>query len=104
MEKVRIAVVGLGTIGQTIHLPILSKLPDAEIVAVCDVDASKAEFVARKYEIPRWYDGLESLLKQEEEIVGVDICTSTFTHVDVAVAALESKKHVLVEKPLARTQ
>jgi len=47
MEKVRIAVVGLGTIGQTIHLPILSKLPDAEIVAVCDVDASKAEFVAR---------------------------------------------------------
>ncbi|MBI3578359.1 MAG: Gfo/Idh/MocA family oxidoreductase [Ignavibacteriales bacterium] len=104
MEKARIAVVGLGTIGQTIHLPILSKFPDAEIVAVCDYDSAKAEFVAKKYEIPRWYDNLETMLKAEEDIVGVDICTSTFTHADVAIAALESKKHILVEKPLARTQ
>jgi predicted dehydrogenase len=104
MEKVRIAIVGLGTIGQSVHLPILSKLPDAEIVAVCDVEASKAEFVAKKYEIPRFYTDLEEMLKVEEDIVGVDVCTSTFSHRDVAIAALEAKKHVLVEKPLARTQ
>jgi predicted dehydrogenase len=104
MEKVRIAIVGLGTIGQSVHLPILSKLPDAEIVAVCDAEASKAEFVAKKYEIPRFYTELEEMLKVEEDITGVDVCTSTFTHRDVAIAALEAKKHVLVEKPLARTQ
>jgi predicted dehydrogenase len=104
MEKVRIAIVGLGTIGQSVHLPILSKLPDAEIVAVCDVEASKAEFVAKKYEIPRFYTDLEEMLKVEEDIIGVDVCTSTFSHRDVAIAALEAKKHVLVEKPLARTQ
>jgi predicted dehydrogenase len=104
MEKVRIAIVGLGTVGQSVHLPILSKLPDAEIVAVCDEEASKAEFVAKKYEIPRFYTNLEEMLKVEEDIVGVDVCTSTFSHRDVAIAALEAKKHVLVEKPLARTQ
>jgi predicted dehydrogenase len=104
MQKARIAVVGLGTVGQTVHLPILSKFPDAEIVAVCDIEASKAEFVAKKYDIPRFYNDLDEMLKTEDEIVGVDICTSTFTHRDVAIAALEAKKHVLVEKPLARTQ
>ncbi|MEX0736962.1 MAG: Gfo/Idh/MocA family oxidoreductase [Bacteroidota bacterium] len=103
MEKARIAVVGLGTIGQTIHLPILSKFPDVEIVAVCDFDPAKAEFVSRKYEIPRWYTDLSELLKTEEDVVGIDICTSTFTHLDVAIASLEAKKHILVEKPLART-
>lgn len=103
MQRARIAVVGLGTVGQTVHLPILSKIPEAEIVAVCDLETSKAEFVAKKYEIPRYYTDLEEMLKAEEEIVGVDICTSTYTHLDAAVAALEAKKHVLVEKPLART-
>jgi len=49
MEKVRIAVVGLGTIGQSVHLPILTKIPEVEVVAVCDLDAAKAEFVAKKY-------------------------------------------------------
>ena len=103
MQKVKIAVVGLGTIGQSVHLPILSRIPEVEIVAVCDIEASKAEFVAGKYEIPRHYTDLEEMLKTEEVIDGVDICTSTFSHLDAAIAALEAKKHVLVEKPLART-
>lgn len=103
MQKARIAVVGLGTVGQTVHLPILSKISEAEIVAVCDLEASKAEFVANKYEIPRYYTDLGEMLKKEDHIDGVDICTSTFTHLEAAVAALEAKKHVLVEKPLART-
>lgn len=103
MQKVKIAVVGLGTVGQSVHLPILSKIPEVEIVAVCDIEASKAEFVAKKYEIPRYYTDLDEMLKEEEEVVGVDICTSTFSHMDAAIAALEARKHVLVEKPLART-
>ncbi len=103
MQKARIAVVGLGTVGQTVHLPILSKIPEAEIVAVCDLESSKAEFVAKKYEIPRYYADLNEMLKHEDALDGVDICTSTFAHLDASLAALESKRHILVEKPLART-
>ena len=103
MEKVRIAVVGLGTIGQSVHLPILAKIPEVEIVAVCDLEAAKAEFVAKKYEIPRYYTDIQEMLKAEEDIIGVDICTSTFNHLDAAISALDAKKHLLVEKPLART-
>lgn len=103
MQKVKIGVVGLGTVGQSVHLPILSKIPEVEIVAVCDIESSKAEFVAKKYDIPRHYSDLEEMLKAEEEIDAIDICTSTFSHMDAAIAALEAKKHLLVEKPLART-
>lgn len=104
MEKARIGIVGLGNIAQTIHLPLLSKSRDVEIVAVCDLDKSKADFVAAKYEIPRVYTDPEKMLAVENDIVGVDICTTTNTHRDIATAALEAKKHILVEKPLARTQ
>jgi len=104
MEKTRIGIVGMGNIAQTIHLPILTKLPDAEVVAVCDVDDAKARIVAEKFQIQRYYSNVETMLKSEEGIVGVDICTPTAVHPDVALAAIESKKDVLVEKPLARTQ
>lgn len=104
MERARIAVIGLGTISQNVHLPILTKLPDAELVAVCDVDLGKAQALARKYNIPRSYKDYEELLDVEDEIVGVDICVPTSLHRAVAIAALEAKKHLLVEKPLARTQ
>ncbi len=104
MERARIAVIGLGTIAQNVHLPILTKIPDAEVVAICDVDAAKAQFIARKYNIPHYYKDYAELLDVEEEIVGVDICSPTNLHHSIAIAALESKKHLLVEKPLARTQ
>jgi len=103
MERTRIAIVGLGGIAQTIHLPVLTKLSDVDIVAVCDMDKSKAEFVAKKFNIRRWYDDFEEMLTREEDLDGVDICTSTNAHRDMAIAALEAKRNVLVEKPLART-
>ncbi|HEY6951379.1 MAG TPA: Gfo/Idh/MocA family oxidoreductase [Bacteroidota bacterium] len=104
MDRIRIGIVGMGTIAQTIHLPILSKLPDAEIVAVCDVDLNKATSVAKKYGIARCYDSYEEMLQKEDTIVAVDVCAPTDLHRSIAVAVLESKRDVLVEKPLARTQ
>jgi predicted dehydrogenase len=104
MDKVPIGIIGLGGIAQTIHLPILTKLPDVEIVAVCDVDRQKAKSLAQKYNIKRSYNDYETMLNDEESLIGVDICVSTNAHKEVAIAAFEAKKHLLIEKPLARTQ
>lgn len=41
MTKTKLAIIGLGGVAQIIHLPILSKMEDAEIVAVCDSEISK---------------------------------------------------------------
>ncbi|MBI5464485.1 MAG: Gfo/Idh/MocA family oxidoreductase [Ignavibacteriales bacterium] len=104
MKKAKVAVVGLGTIGQNIHLPVLTRLNDAEVVAVCDLDKTKARVVAEKFGVSRWYVDYSAMLAEEEEVVGVDICTPTKSHRDMAVAALQAGKNVLVEKPLARSQ
>jgi predicted dehydrogenase len=103
MEKARIGIVGLGSIAQTIHLPILSKFPDVEIVAICDVDRAKAQFVADKFKIRRYYNNFEKMIAIEQDLDGIDICTPTILHKDMAIAALVEKNNVLVEKPLART-
>ena len=103
MEKARIGIVGLGSIAQTIHLPILSKFPDVEIVAVCDLDRAKAQFVADKFKIRRYYNNFEKMLAIEQDLDGIDICTPTILHKDMAIAALAEKNNVLIEKPLART-
>ncbi|MGD1045846.1 MAG: Gfo/Idh/MocA family oxidoreductase [Bacteroidota bacterium] len=103
MEKARIGIVGLGSIAQTIHLPILSKFPDVEIVAVCDLDRAKAQFVADKFKVRRYYNNFEKMLAIEQDLDGIDICTPTRLHKDMAIAALAEKNNVLVEKPLART-
>jgi predicted dehydrogenase len=103
MEKARIGIVGLGSIAQTIHLPILSKFADVEIVAVCDSDRAKAQFVADKFKVRRYYNNFEKMLIVEQDLDGIDICTPTLLHKEMAIAALEEKNDVLVEKPLART-
>jgi predicted dehydrogenase len=103
MEKARISIVGLGSIAQTIHLPILSKFPDVEIVAVCDLDRAKAQFVADKFKVRRYYNNFEKMLAIEQDLDGIDICTPTILHKDMAIAALSEKNNVLIEKPLART-
>jgi predicted dehydrogenase len=103
MEKARIGIVGLGSIAQTIHLPILSKFPDVEIVAVCDLDRAKAQFVADKFKVRRYYNNFEKMLAIEQDLDGIDICTPTILHKDMAIAALGEKNNVLLEKPLART-
>ncbi len=103
MERIRLGIVGLGNIAQTAHLPSLTKMQDAEVVAVCDLDKARAQFIAEKFGVPRTYRTLEEMLAAEQEMSAVHICTPTKTHHEMAIAALEAGKDVLVEKPLART-
>jgi predicted dehydrogenase len=102
-KKVRIGIAGLGSVAQTIHLPLLCKFPDVEIVAVCDLDRAKAQFVADKFKVRRYYNNYEKMLVIEQDLDGIVISTPTILHKDMAIAALEEKNNLLVEKPLART-
>ncbi len=101
MEKVRVSIVGLGWIAQIVHLPILKKFPEAEIVAVCDRDKGRARLVAEKFGVKKFYTDFDLLLKNEE-FDAVIVCTSTDAHKDIAIPALKAGKDVLVEKPIAR--
>ncbi len=102
MDKVRIGVVGVGWIAQVIHLPILMKLPEASVVAICDRDKARVRLVGEKFGITRQYTDLDQMLAQNG-LDAVVVCTSTDAHLEVALACFKAGKDVLVEKPIART-
>ncbi len=100
MEKTKLAVVGLGSISQVMHLPILSKLKEAELTAICDKDNSKFKSISKKYISAKAYKDVSTLLEENPEIEGVIIATRTDDHMTTAIMCLEAGKHVLVEKPI----
>jgi predicted dehydrogenase len=105
MEKVKLALVGCGNIGQVVHLPILQKMPDVELVAVVDPDKRKAQAVAQRFGIQNYFTSMDELLNSPAAhgLKAVDICSSTDSHKDLAIAAMSGGLDVLVEKPISRT-
>ncbi|MDD5088157.1 MAG: Gfo/Idh/MocA family oxidoreductase, partial [bacterium] len=100
-DKLRIGIIGAGGISQLIHVPILKKHPDAEIVAIADLEMAKAAAIADKFKIPHFYRDPERLLARDD-VDAVHVNTPTNSHLAVTLAALSAGKHVLVEKPIAR--
>ena len=100
MANLKVAVVGAGSISQIVHLPVLKKLEDVEIVAICDKDKSKVNVLSEKFDIPNWYFTIEDLFKNEN-LDAVHICTTSLYHFPMSYLALKKGVNVLVEKPIA---
>ena len=113
-SKVNVAVVGLGFMGVT-HLRAYLGIESARIVAVCDaarlpvngVLAGVAGNIKKNDDIDlgphvKVYRKLEEVLA-DPGVELVDLCTPTPLHPEQAIATLKAGKHVLCEKPLART-
>ena len=73
VEKVNVGLVGLGMVCES-HLKAYSIHPNAEVMAVCDLDAARSKEIAIKYGIPRTYTSYKQML-QDQEINTVDITT-----------------------------
>ena len=100
MEKLRVALVGLGKIAQVAHLPSLKKMDDVEIVAVCDVDEKKMASILSRFKIPKWYNVFDEMIAKEK-IDALHICTTNHYHYPMALMALKKDIPVLIEKPIA---
>jgi predicted dehydrogenase len=101
VDKVKIGVVGLGLVSSS-HIKGYLSHPEAEVVAVCDLDEEQARRVADRFDIPKYYTSYDELLA-DTEINAVDIMTPTYLHRAMAVAAARAGKHIHCEKPLALT-
>ena len=102
MEKVKLGVIGLGSISQLIHLPNISKLNDVFLSAVAEVKKNRLNLISEKFSIQNRYTDYQEML-ENEDIDAIIIATPTNTHKEIAIDCLSAGKHVLVEKPLART-
>lgn len=97
---IKIGVVGAGHAANKGHLPVLIKIADTEVVAICDEDEQKANKASQDFKIPGVYNSFIEMLEKEKLDV-VDIVTSPDTHADLAIQAMEHGCHCLMEKPLA---
>ncbi len=101
-DGVRIAVVGTGAIAQLTHIPVLSKLRGASLVALCDNDAAKARALADRFGVPDVFTDFEELL-DSDELDAVVITTPNHLHEPHVLSALRANLHVLCERPLSLT-
>ncbi len=94
--------IGTGSICQSVHIPAYKKHPDAEIVAICDINLETLKKVGDDLGIPEnlRFEKYEDLLRLKE-IDMVDICTPNYVHMDPTVKGLRAGKHVICEKPIA---
>jgi predicted dehydrogenase len=99
MERVGFGVIGAGLFGEN-HALVYSRLPGVELVAVCDQNGERAREVAEGYGAGAWTTDYRELLANPD-IRAVSIATPDFAHAEIALAAAEAGKHILVEKPLA---
>lgn len=111
---VRVGVIGLGVMGTT-HLDAYAQVADAQVVAVADRDPARlrgetksdgniegqAEGGFDYSKVKQYAEGAD--LINDPDVDMVDICLATPLHAQFAIQALEAGKHVLIEKPFART-
>lgn len=98
----KVAIIGCGSIANNAHIPSYLNNSDAEIKYFCDIIPERAETAVAKYgcgtAITDYHVALE-----DPEITAISVCTPNYCHHTITVDALRAGKHVLCEKPAART-
>lgn len=97
MNRLRIAVIGAGNWGRN-HVRTVATLTDAELVAVCDVNADRRAKLQTQHPGVFVSHDLAAVLDRAEAVI---VATPAVSHVAVAKAAIERGLPVLVEKPFA---
>ncbi|MBD1380733.1 Gfo/Idh/MocA family protein [Metabacillus arenae] len=102
MKKLKIGVIGCGSIAQHRHLPEYKANPSVEITAVCDINEERAKEVAKEFKA-KAYTNFEKLISSGE-VEAVSVCTPNYLHAPISIAALNAGLHVLCEKPMATSK
>jgi len=103
-DKLKIGIVGVGGIANGKHMPALSRIPEVEMVAFCDLIEERAVKGASEYGVPdaEVFTDYRDLLAIDDIDI-VHVCTTNDAHAPITVAALEAGKHVMCEKPMAKS-
>ena len=99
MQKVKVILVGAGSIAESTHLLYLNNHPGVTVAAIVDINVKQAEDVALRNKIARFYGSLDEAIEQVNADAVV-ICTPNQSHMPLATAAAENGLHVFVEKPI----
>ncbi len=103
MSRLRIGIIGCGSIANKKHMPSLKKINEVEMVAFCDIIEERAVKAAQDFgaEGAKAYTDFDEMLKNEKLDV-VHICTPNNMHAAATIASMEAGCHVMCEKPMAK--
>jgi predicted dehydrogenase len=102
MTRVRLGIVGAGSIVAKKHLLALMEVPEIEVAALCRRDAEQLRGVADRFRIPATSTDYRDLLA-EPDIDAVLVATGPAAQPRIVIDALAAGKHVFAEKPMAAT-
>jgi myo-inositol 2-dehydrogenase / D-chiro-inositol 1-dehydrogenase len=98
-HKVHIGVIGAGRIGKEHLRNLVYHLPEAEVVAVSDINLESAQQCAKEYHISEAFDNHRPIL-ENPGIDAIFICSSTDTHSQMIIEGAEAGKDIFCEKPI----
>ena len=102
MARLRVGVVGCGTVAQIMWLPNLRQLDEQfELKAICDLSPGLTASLGQYYNVGRRFHDYHDLIAEDLDVV---VVLTPGSHAAPAIAALEAGKHVIVEKPMCFTQ
>src|SRR5690606_10205879 len=99
MKKIRVGVIGVGSIGK-VHIDALRSLPNVEVVSICS--RSNMAERAKALGIHSYYTDYKEMI-DKENLGCVHICTTNDTHFEMALYAINKGLHVVLEKPMTKT-
>lgn len=97
-KKLKVGIVGLGAIG-AVHADAYQASGCAEIVGLCDIEENRLNLQGDRLNVAGRFKNYADLMKTDAEAISV--CVGNTLHREVAVAAFQAGKHVLLEKPMA---
>lgn len=101
-NNVNVCLIGTGRAGMIHAKNLNTRVPNANLIAICDTSQESLEKAKENLSVKYTYNNYEEAL-DNEEIDAVVIVTPTKLHKDIVIKAAKKKKHILCEKPLART-
>src|SRR5688500_12791360 len=97
-QKIKFAVVGCGHIGKR-HAEMISRNQECELAALLDVK-EKSTFGICQYDVP-FFSTLDEFLEKADNVDVINIASPNGFHCEHAIKALEARKHIVIEKPMA---
>jgi predicted dehydrogenase len=101
-RKVRFGLIGYGSWAERVHIPSFALAESAELVAICGPDAERAYRLAERYGMALGTNDVQQVVNSPD-VDAILIVSPNDAHAPAAIAAAHAGKHVLCEKPLART-
>jgi predicted dehydrogenase len=102
MSKIKVAVIGCGSIAKSAHIPAYMANPECEIVTFCDIIRDRAEAMVSEYGVGKVVTDYRDVVN-DPSVEAVSVCTPNNVHSVISIDLLKAGKNVLCEKPASVT-